>query len=150
MRYRKLMAAVVALLSVILAFSKGESGMDPSVTRAATVAPKIVPNGVWGGSGIRIDVRKKGARVEFDCAHGTIPGTLKTDGNGGFDFKGLIEMERGGPVHEGRQAQRRTARYAGRVEGATMALTVTLLDAGEAIGTFTLVRGKRARLTKCM
>jgi hypothetical protein len=120
--------------------------------------------GVWGGQGISLNVSGAGASVEFDCAHGRIAQRIVPDETGRFELGGTHEEERGGPasagglgargedgsVREGgAKAAARAARYAGRVEGESMTLTVTLADGGRRLGTFRLVRGATPRLRKC-
>ncbi|PYS33373.1 MAG: hypothetical protein DMF75_09520 [Acidobacteria bacterium] len=41
------------------------------------------------------------------------------------------------------------ARYSGWTDGNKMTLTVVLSDTKETVGTFTLVRGQEARVSKC-
>ena len=56
-----------------------------------------VPSGTWGGEHIVMEVAGAGATVEFDCAHGTIDGTLTLDSGGRFDVAGSFTPDRGGP-----------------------------------------------------
>jgi len=85
-----------------------------------------VPNGDWGGQHVRLTVDDTGGRIEFDCAHGRLGAPLTLDGDGRFDVAGSLVSE-GGPVPS---------------------LAVTL-EGGQDAGTFSLVRGGRARLVKC-
>ncbi len=105
--------------------------------------------GAWGGDHILLEVAAGGATVEFDCAHGAVEGAIRLDSQGRFDVTGTYVQERGGPVREG-QEDARPARYAGRVEGKTMTLTIAVGDGGETLGPFELVHGRSARLTKCL
>src|SRR5215813_7163385 len=57
-----------------------------------------ITSGVWGGEHVRLDVDSNSAKIEFDCAHGTIEGPLTMDANGEFSWKGTFARERGGPV----------------------------------------------------
>ena len=109
-----------------------------------------LPAGAWGGSHIRLDVTEEGATVELDCAHGTIRGPILPGADGRFEAAGTYVQEHGGPEREGEEREGRPARYSGRVEGSTLTLTIALNGADETIGTFTLARGKAARLTKCL
>jgi hypothetical protein len=72
------------------------------------------------------------------------------DGGGRFTVAGTHTPEHGGPVREDETLASRPARYAGRVDGNRMALTVTLSDTGETLGAFTLTRGSAGRLLKCL
>lgn len=111
---------------------------------------KSAEAGAWGGRGARLEVGERGeARVEFDCAHGTVE-RLALDAEGNFNARGLLVKERGGPVHAGREEEGEPARYAGKVEGKTMTLRVVLTGSGEEVGSYTLTHGRGARLTKCL
>jgi hypothetical protein len=109
-----------------------------------------MPMGTWGGQHIGMEVTDNGARIEYDCAHGTINHQIVSDSNGEFAAKGFHVQERGGPVREGEESDGQPARYTGRTNGKTMTLTVTVVDTNETIGTFTLRYGKQPRITKCL
>jgi hypothetical protein len=107
-----------------------------------------VARGTWGGKGVRLDVHEGGARVEFDCAHGTLE-KLSADAGGNFDVGGTFVRERGGPEREGEERAGTPARYRGKVEGQTMTLRVAV-EGGDELPTFTLAHGAEARLRKCL
>ena len=109
-----------------------------------------VPPGVWGGTGIRLEVDATGATVEYDCAHGTITERMVIDREGRFDVRGTHVREHGGPVRENEEEVAQPARYAGQVDGGSMTLTVMLPDARQTIGRFTLTRGNQGRIRKCL
>jgi hypothetical protein len=115
--------------------------------RAAPDA-SAVATGAWGGEHIVLKVSEKGADVEFDCAHGQVTQPITLDKHGDFDAGGTFTPEHGGPVRRDENTPSASARYSGHVGGDTMSLTVTL--GTEKVGTFTLVRGSRPRLTKCL
>jgi hypothetical protein len=97
-----------------------------------------------------MEVTESGARLEYDCAHGTIEEPLTLDGEGRFNARGLYYREHGGPVREGEEPKGESARYVGQVTGDTMTLTIKVPGADSAIGSYTLVRGKHGRVRKCM
>jgi hypothetical protein len=72
------------------------------------------------------------------------------DRDGAFEAPGTHVAEHPGPVREGEEEPARPARYRGRMSGARLVLTVTLVGSGEEIGTFTLTRDAPSRLTKCL
>jgi hypothetical protein len=109
-----------------------------------------VAAGTWGGQHVALAVTADGGRIEYDCAHGALDEPLALDGSGRFDVTGTHTPERGGPVREDDKPVSRPARYAGRVDGRRMTLTVTLTDTGELLGTFALTQGVAGRLTKCL
>ena len=106
-----------------------------------------VPNGDWGGEHVRLTVDDAGGTIEFDCAHGKLPGPLALDDGGRFDVKGSLVGE-GGPVQKDGAENARPARYRGETDGQRMSLEVTL-EGGASAGTFALARNGRARLVKC-
>lgn len=114
---------------------------------AASAADRIAP-GLWGGNHVRMIVTDAGARIEYDCATGTIDEPIVLDARGTFATTGSYIPEHGGPRRERPTAVAR-ARYTGRVDGDTMKLTVTLDTDKKPIGTFTLKRGDDVLLTKC-
>ena len=105
--------------------------------------------GSWGGQHIGLEATAEGARIEYDCAHGTIEGPIIPGRDGRFEATGTHAAEHGGPVHEGENEEGRPALYRGELKGDTLTLTVTL-DSGEEAGTFTLSRGAAPRLMKCL
>lgn len=116
---------------------------------AAGGEERALPIGTWGGDHILFEVAAGGASLELDCAHGAVEGAIRLDSEGRFDVPGTYVQERGGPEREGGE-DARPARYAGRVEGKTMTLTIAVGDGGETLGPFELVHGRSARLTKCL
>jgi hypothetical protein len=122
-----------------------------SCTFSSAAGRGHLASGVWGGPHIRLDIAEDGtAAVELDCAHGSTTEPIVPDGKGTFRAAGTYVQERGGPVREGQEDAGRPAVFAGKAEGGTMTLTITLTGSGEELGTFELTRGKTPRLTKCM
>lgn len=106
--------------------------------------------GMWGGTGIRLDVTAAGAQVEYDCAHGRITERMVVDREGRFDVRGTHTPERGGPIRDGDEPPAQAARYTGQVQSGSMTLTVMLPDAGQTVGRFILTEGSAGRLRKCL
>jgi hypothetical protein len=105
--------------------------------------------GVWGGDHVRFEVTDAGASIEHDCAHAEIAQPITLDGEGNFDAKAEYVVERGGPIRRDAPPATRPARYAGRVSGDTLTVTVTLTDTNEDAGTYKLTRGSQGRVMKC-
>jgi hypothetical protein len=111
--------------------------------------------GAWGGRHISLTVTETGARVEYDCAHGTVEGKIDVDAQGRFNVYGRHFEEHGGPVRadeireEGEGGGGYRVRLSGRVGGSLMKLTVTRTDTREVIGTFDLARDRDPVITKC-
>ncbi len=110
---------------------------------------KLQP-GTWGGAHISVEVTERGARLNYDCAHGTIDEPISPDQGGKFAVNGTHKRERGGPLRRDDDNGGQPARYTGTVAGQTMTLTVTLTDTQEVVGTYTVTRGQRPRIVKCM
>ncbi len=109
-----------------------------------------LPTGMWGGPHIGVEVTESGARLDYDCAHGTIDQPITPDASGKFAVNGTHTQERGGPVRADEDNSGQPARYVGTVEGRTLTFTVTLKGANEAVGTYTVTRGQAPRIVKCM
>ena len=138
-----------AILSLVL----GTSSLLLGATRSGVAArgeSRRVAAGSWGGIGIGMVVTGTGARIEYDCAHGTIGEPLLLDADGRFEVKGLHFREHGGPVREGEEERGEPVRYTGRVTGENMTLTVARAEGEEPAGTYELVFGKIGRVRKCL
>jgi hypothetical protein len=126
-----------------------------TVTSAAapTTAPataRRVPEGTWGGRGIRLVLGPNGGSVEYDCASGLIAQALVLDGDGSFRAEGTHAFQSGGPVQAGTASPgAQPARYTGSVTGSQMELTVVLPQAGRTLGPFSLRLGQQPLLDRC-
>jgi hypothetical protein len=110
----------------------------------------VVLTGAWGGNHLSLTVMETSAHLEFDCAHGSIPGPLLADAQGSFLLPGTLVREHGGPIREDEMPDVHAATYAGAVTGGVMQLTVHLTATNEVIGTFNLTRGAAGRVVKCL
>ena len=103
---------------------------------------------VWGGDHIEMEVTRTGARIEFDCAHGTIDEPLRADAQGGFKVKGTFTPERSGPTRDDNPPAPK-ATYAGTIHGTVMSLSV-VIEGGDARGlSYELTRDRRGNVRKC-
>jgi hypothetical protein len=109
----------------------------------------VLQAGTWGGEHISLEVTENGARVEYDCAHGTIGRRIIPDRQGRFDLPGTYVEESGGPARERDQPKSYAVRYTGRVSGERMSFTLRRGDTQKVIGTYKLVRGQEPTLFKC-
>ncbi len=132
-----------------MANRKSNSQRKSVAGRTSTRRINKMQTGTWGGQHIRLEVTEDGAKIEYDCAHGTVDGRIEADRNNRFDVRGTHVIEAGGPVSSDAKPNIHPARYTGRIEGKTMTLTVTLTDTNETIGTFSLTHGEQPELTKC-
>ena len=134
------LAALIALSGPgACAHAAGPSAPDGAQAR--------VRNGQWGGTGALLTVDDSSAAIQFDCAEGTLNGPLAIDEERRFTVEGTFVRGRGGPVGEEPPRSER-ATYSGQVDDDTLTLTVRVGE--EDFGTFTLTRGKTARLRRCL
>jgi hypothetical protein len=141
------MSSPVASLSSLCAFALAAASLALGPSRGDT---KRAQAGPWGAMGIAMEVTESGARIEFDCAHGTISEPVLLDSEGRFAVKGLHFREHGGPIREGEGSKGEPVHYVGQVTGDSMTLTIKSEGSDRAIGSYTLVHGKAGRIHKCL
>jgi hypothetical protein len=124
------------------------SNMNQNQNSSAPVVQKKL-NGMWGGQGVSMEVTDNGARLDFDCATGSITEAIAPDSAGKFTVKGLFARQRPGPTREGEENDGQPATYTGVIDGENLTLTITLARSNEKAGTFTLGHGKPARIRRC-
>jgi hypothetical protein len=98
---------------------------------------------------VTLTVTDMSSHLEFDCAHGDIPGAL-TAKQGAIAAQGTFTREHGGPIRIDEPADTHPALYSGTISGVTMQLGIRLTDSGEMLGSFMLVGGAVGRVTKCL
>jgi len=118
-----------------------------SACHTEVTAPDLF--GTWGGDHIRLEVSGTGATLEYDCAVGTIEGSILPH-DGRFSASGTHTFEHGGPINQDELPDTHPASYEGQTDGRRMTLTVTLDDTGQVIGTYTLALGGVPRVFKCL
>ena len=137
MRHARIIpAAVICLLAL-------------SIVAASSKEKQKVQNGLWGGNHISMEITDSGAKIEYDCAHGTIDQPVMVNRKGKFNLAGSHTRETGGPVRSDAEPNTRPARFTGRVAGNSIRLTVTLTDTGETLGVFSLTLGEEPQVFKC-
>jgi hypothetical protein len=141
------MSSPVASLSSLCAFALAAASLALGPSGRDT---KRAQTGPWGALGIGMEVTESGARIEFDCAHGTISEPILLDSEGRFDVKGLHFREHGGPIREGEESKGEPVRYVGQITGDTMTLTIKSERSDTPIGSYELVHGKAGRIRKCL
>ncbi len=130
-----------------------EAAVGPKPRRSAPhlVAPRAstVPlGGRWGGNDVGLTIETHDASLEFGCAGGIIEVPFVTDSSGRFDLLGSW-WATPPVIPENWLPAKRPASYSGTVVAGVMTLTVTRLDDGEFLGTFTLELGRPPRLVHC-
>lgn len=141
----------VALITACIALScSGQMRGSHPVQSGPLEPTKAVPDGVWGGEHIRMDIKDNSADIEFDCARGTISQRLELDGQGRFSVQGLYVASTPAPVatDSGLSASGVKATYTGTLSGDSLRLDV-LIEGHDAPLTFGLVRGDPGHLAKC-
>ena len=111
---------------------------------------RTLATGTWGGEHVNMEATEDGAKLEFDCAHGTISGRLVVSENGTVSLKGRYVREHGGPIRQDEDQSGQPATYTGTTDGKTLTLKITLDGSNEEVGTFTLTHGKTGRVRKCL
>ena len=104
----------------------------------------------WGGRGVALTLDAGGGRLEYDCAAGTIDGTLVPDAAGRFAAGGTHTPGLGGPARIDSPPASFPARYTGTVRGGEMRLEVDVPARALHLGPFTLRRGEQAVLLRCL
>ena len=114
-----------------------------------TTDPSSVDKGVWGGDHVTMTVGDPNTHLEFDCAHGDIPGVLNVN-HSEIAASGTFVREHGGPIRVDEQADAHPALYSGTLSNSKMTLSIRLTDSGDVIGPFVLVQGAAGRVVKCL
>lgn len=109
-----------------------------------------VPEGVWGGPGVRVRIGGSGAEIEFNCARGAIAGPLRLDTEGRFDVAGTYERGHPGPTRMDEEPKAEPARYRGTRDGPTLAFEVFPDGAEKPIGPFSAKLGGPSRIHTCL
>ncbi|MFY9551058.1 MAG: hypothetical protein WAU32_07905 [Thermoanaerobaculia bacterium] len=131
-----------AALLTALALSCAATQVSPAERTGAALT------GNWGGDGAGLQATEAGARMEFDCASGSIDGAITLDKEGRFDAAGTYAREGPGPTRPD-QVRGAPVRYEGKVVGDALTLSVRLSGSHETLGPFTLTRGRLARVRAC-
>ena len=115
-------------------------------TAAASSRPRTV-TGNWGGVGAVLEAPAgENARIELDCAHGSIAGPLAVGKDGSFDWKGTFAGERGGPTRQEDAARDAPARFRGTLDGDRLSLRI---EGASGATDLVLFRDRPGRLRKC-
>jgi len=141
----------VVLMTACVSISCASQMRASLPAQSGPAAPtKVVPNGVWGGEHIRMEVNDSGADIEFDCARGSISQRLELDDKGRFKVQGIYIAETPAPaaVDGGLTASGVKATYTGTLVGSSLQLEI-FIEGQDMPRTFDLVQGVQGRLTKC-
>ena len=133
-------AGALALLGALAMNSPADAA--PATARLADSA--------WAGDQLQLVVHGQGAHLETGCASGDIEGPLMVAADGRFTARGTFQLQRGGPQRADSQpALRPAARYTGEVKEGVMRLEI-LPDGAASPEVFTLHKGARIKLIRCL
>jgi hypothetical protein len=133
----------------------GRTGSQPVLQNVRVAKSELrqmtteVPQGVWGGPHIIMEVTTTGASITYDCALGAIDQKITLDSKSRFDVRGTHTRLHPGPTRSDETPDRHPARYTGHVGGKNMTLMLELTDTKEKVGTFSLKLGEQPELTRC-
>lgn len=135
-------AAVMAPMALMLA-----TACNPNT--AVDLPKDRLAVGTWGGDNAGVIADDGNAHVHIDCTFGDVPGIIPLDANGRFDVAGSYLLRAYpvaiGPTHP--------ARFAGRVQGSSLTLTVTVTDTIEdrttVLGPVSVAYGHEPQMPNC-
>ena len=136
-------AAVVGMAAAVLLIACGSAGptLPPSDGTLAL--------GTWGGDSAGLIVSDTAAHLHIGCTYGDVSGRIPVDANGRFDVAGSY-MLHAYPITVGPSVP---ARFVGRLDGATVTVTVTVNDTVQhqtvVRGPVTVKYGDEPRLGPC-
>jgi hypothetical protein len=148
--------AITLALSVLFIGLPGRSCQEKNQSKASKESGPVtteiakVPEGVWGGPHIIMEVTADGATITCECAIGTIDEPIKIEKDHRFAVRGTFTRQQRGSVRSDENPDRNPAHYAGRVDGKSMTLVITLPNTNETVDTFYLKYGEQPELTRCM
>ena len=142
--------AVVLITACVGLSCAGQMKASRPAQSGPAAPTKAVPNGVWGGEHIRMEVNHSGADIEFDCARGSISQRLELDDKGRFKVQGIYIADTSAPaaVDGGLTASGVKATYTGTLSGSSLRLEV-FIEGQDMPRTFDLVQGDQGHLAKC-
>lgn len=119
------------------------------VTAMASNFPVASLAGEWAGDRMLMTFNSEGARIEMDCASGSINGPIKLGRNGSFAGRGHFERYHGGPQRADEAVNPSDARYTGTITGDLMKLSI-VDKSSRTPHTYTLRKGARMKLIRCL
>ena len=141
----------LVIVCAVLALIAHGGSCSSAGTDSKSISPhqgEALATGIWGGEHIHAEVTERGAEIEFDCAHGSIPQQIMLDNSRQFDASGTYSPEHAGPIRDD-ENNSRPVRYKGSVTEPAITLTISDSKTKEIIGTFTLRLGNEGRIMKC-
>jgi len=103
--------------------------------------------GQWAGDRLRLSITAQGARIEMDCATGTINGPLQPAADGKWAASGTFEQHQGGPQRA--DVVPAAARFSGEIKSGVMQLTILPQGASQT-QIYTLREGASVKLVRCL
>ena len=126
-----------------------------SAAAAGLAACAMIPqppthlSGQWGGPHISLLLEGRLGTIVYECASGTIDTAITPAPDGRFTASGTHRPGQGGPIRVGQIFISHRTTYSGTIEKDEMTLSGRLED-GTILGPFSLTRGSRGELMRCL
>ncbi|MES2795615.1 MAG: hypothetical protein V4683_06610 [Bacteroidota bacterium] len=106
--------------------------------------------GLWGGSGVQLEVTENNSFFDMDCASANINSKLKTTGNQVVEQFGTYTYEHGGPIAIDEKPDLHPAKFRGKIVNDSMFIFITILDQKRADISLNLKRNSSGLVFKCL
>ncbi len=120
-----------------------------SLMAGAADAPPPGLTGNWGGNQARLALTETGGRLDLGCGTAAIDAPIRPDAAGKFSTTARYEEFTGGPTRADEAPATTPAHVMGHVDGDTLHLSIHRQGA-KAADDYTLQRGRRVKLIRCM
>lgn len=104
--------------------------------------------GHFASNDARLEIRADGFRLDLACAQAEMAGTPRLDPLGNFKTTGTFEMATGGPQYVDETGAGHPARFAGKLVGDH--LTLTIMPASGDPLVLNLNRNRQVKLVRCL
>ncbi|SOE20836.1 hypothetical protein SAMN06298216_1317 [Spirosomataceae bacterium TFI 002] len=104
--------------------------------------------GVWGSDTASMSVNEENASIQFTCATGAIPLSIKLDGKNSFKLSGTYSRLSGPPPPDENYSRAFPAIYSGQIKGDILELSV-MVDSLEIMQNYSLKFGDQTIVPIC-
>ena len=104
--------------------------------------------GHFAGADARLEIRADGFSLDLACAQAEMSGTPRLDARGHFKTTGTFEMASGGPQHVDETGAGHAARFAGKLVGDHITLTIVPASGDPLV--LNLDRNRKVKLIRCL
>ncbi len=132
----------------------GQIGLFLMIAGASVMAAAAdaAPGGLvgnWGGNQAMLALTETGGRIDLGCGTAAIDAPIRPDAAGKFSTTVRYEEFTGGPTRADEAPATTPAHVMGHVDGDTLHLSIHRHGA-KAADDYTLQRGRRVKLIRCM